>query len=605
MRVEFNWRRALTLVGAWLVGSMTMVPHAARAAAAADLAYRDGYVYTVDAKDSVQQALAIINGRIAYVGTDAGIDAYIGQRTRVVDLHGRMLMPGLVDGHMHPLMGGASLLKCNLQYERLTIEQLQARIQTCLDQTRNREPDGWLEVVNWFQEAMLPAGTVTTHAALDALKTSRPIFVRSSFGHTGLVNGRAIQLAGIGKSTQDPPHGQIGRDSAGVPTGILDDAAQSLVNHLIPPASPKDNVRAVRAALDAARKQGITSFMDAKASAAILAAFATVQQQGQLTARAHFAMLIEPVEGAEPQKVVTRLINLRQRYDQGTVATKPAMTVRNVKLFLDGVISAPALTGAMLEPYWLPVEASANAVWKPSNNRGPEVYFAAPVLEALLVAVSRAGFETHMHADGDRAVREGLDAVAVLRSKLPGRDIRIGIAHDEIVDPADFPRFKQLNVIPVLSFQWEKRAPDTVDNLEKYLGPTRYKLIEPAGFLADAGARIAYGSDWPVDPLNEWLALKVGITRTDIPTAAPEYHERLGEDKGLSRQQALRAITINSSYELHQDTDTGSLEPGKLADLIVLDRNVLTIPADQIADTKVMQTVVGGRIVYSADRGAQ
>jgi predicted amidohydrolase YtcJ len=600
MRGEAKSRRALTVAAAFLVGSAAVMPHTSKAAAPADLAYRNGHVYTVDAEDSVQQALAILNGRIVYVGNDAGVNAYVGPRTHVIDLGGRMLMPGLVDGHMHPLTGGASLLKCNLQYERLTIEQMQAKIQSCLDQTRNREPDGWLEVVNWFQEAMLPAGTVTTHAALDALKTRRPIFVRSSFGHTGLVNGRAIQLAGIGISTQDPPHGQIARDSAGVPTGILDDAAQRLADHLIPPASREDNLRAVEAALDAMRKQGITSFMDAKASEAALAAFATVRQKGELTSRAHFAMLIDPVEAAEPQKVVTRLMNLRHRYDQGAVAAKPAMTVRNAKLFLDGVISAPALTGAMLEPYWLPSDLSANTVWKPSNNRGPAVYFAAPLLKALLVAVSRAGFEAHMHADGDRAVREGLDAVAALRSELPGRDIRIGIAHDEIVDPADFPRFKQLNVIPVLSFQWEKRAPDTVDNLEKYLGPARYKLVEPAGFLANAGARVAYGSDWPVDPLNEWLALKVGITRTDVPAAAAEYLERLGEDTGLSRRQALRAITINSSYELHQDADTGSLEPGKLADLIVLDRNVMEIPVDQIAETHVLQTMVGGHIVYSA-----
>jgi predicted amidohydrolase YtcJ len=600
MRGEAKSRRALTVAAAFLVGSAAVMPHTSKAAAPADLAYRNGHVYTVDAEDSVQQALAILNGRIVYVGNDAGVNAYVGPRTHVIDLGGRMLMPGLVDGHMHPLTGGASLLKCNLQYERLTIEQMQAKIQSCLDQTRNREPDGWLEVVNWFQEAMLPAGTVTTHAALDALKTRRPIFVRSSFGHTGLVNGRAIQLAGIGKSTQDPPHGQIARDSAGVPTGILDDAAQRLADHLIPPASREDNLRAVEAALDAMRKQGITSFMDAKASEAALAAFATVRQKGELTSRAHFAMLIDPVEAAEPQKVVTRLMNLRHRYDQGAVAAEPAMTVRNAKLFLDGVISAPALTGAMLEPYWLPSDQSANTVWKPSSNRGPAVYFAAPLLKALLVAVSRAGFEAHMHADGDRAVREGLDAVAALRSELPGRDIRIGIAHDEIVDPADFPRFKQLNVIPVLSFQWEKRAPDTVDNLEKYLGPARYKLVEPAGFLANAGARVAYGSDWPVDPLNEWLALKVGITRTDVPTAAAEYLERLGEDTGLSRRQALRAITINSSYELHQDADTGSLEPGKLADLIVLDRNVMEIPVDQIAETHVLQTMVGGHIVYSA-----
>ena len=317
---------------------MTLVSHDDAAAASADLAYRNGHVYTVDAKDSVQQALAILDGRIVYVGSDAGLDAYIGPRTQVVDLRGRMVMPGLVDGHMHPMMGGASLLKCNLQYERLTIEQMQARIQACLDQSRDREPDGWLEVVNWFQEAMLPPGTVTTRAALDALKSSRPIFVRSSFGHTGLINSRAIQLAGIGTGTADPPHGHIGRDSAGVPTGLLDDAAQRLADHLIPPALPADNVRSVKAALEAARKQGITSFLDAKAADATLAAFATVAHQGGLTARAHFAVLVEPAEGADPQTVVSRLITLRQRYDQGPVAVRPAMTVRNMKLFLDGVI---------------------------------------------------------------------------------------------------------------------------------------------------------------------------------------------------------------------------------------------------------------------------
>jgi predicted amidohydrolase YtcJ len=601
--LESSLRHTLAVGAAFLVG--VSIVSSAAAAAPADLAYRNGYVYTVDAKDSVQQALAIRHGRIVYVGNDAGISAYIGARTRVVDLSGRMLMPGLVDGHMHPAIAGASLLKCNLQYERLTIEQMQARIQACLDQTRDREPEGWLEVVNWFQEAMLPQGTVTTHAVLDALKTGRPIYVRSSFGHTGLINGRAIQLAGIGQDTQDPAHGRIGRDSAGLPTGILDDAAQRLVDHLIPPESPEDNVRAVMAALEAARRQGITSFLDAKATEAILAAFATVEQEGGLTARAHFAMLVQPTEASDPDKAIARLKKLRQRYDQGPVTLKAAMTVRNMKLFLDGVISAPALSGAMLEPYWLPLDVSPNAGWRPSQNRGPDVYFAAPLLKALLIAASRSGFEAHMHADGDRAVREGLDAVAALRRELPGRDIRVAIAHDEIVNSADFPRFGRLNVIPVLSFQWEKEAPDTVDNLEQYLGPARYKRVEPAGFLAAAGARIAYGSDWPVDPLNEWLAMQVGITRSDLPTTAAEHPGRLGEDKGLSRRQVLRAITLNSSYELHQDAATGSLELGKLADVIVLDRNVMAVPVDQIADTKVIETVVGGQVVYSAENAVK
>jgi predicted amidohydrolase YtcJ len=246
--------------------------------------------------------------------------------------------------------------------------------------------------------------------------------------------------------------------------------------------------------------------------------------------------------------------------------------------------------------------APANPHWEPGPSRGPDVYFPAPILSALLVEAARAGFEPHMHADGDRAVREGLDGIEAMRRQLPDRDTRAAIAHDEIVDPADFPRYRELNAIPVLSFQWEKQAPDTMEGAREYLGPARFKYMEPAGWLAAAGARIAYGSDWPVDPLDEWFALKVGVTRTNAPAAHAKYAGRLSEDKGLSRREVLRAITMNSSYELHQDRETGSLETGKLADLIVLDRNFFEIPVEQIAAIKVLQTVVGGHVEYQSDR---
>ncbi len=198
-------------------------------------------------------------------------------------------------------------------------------------------------------------------------------------------------------------------------------------------------------------------------------------------------------------------------------------------------------------------------------------------------------------------MREGLDGIEALRRKFPHRDIRAAIAHDEIVDPADFPRYRQLNVNPVLSFQWEKPAPDTIDGAQAYLGKSRFKYLEPAGFLAAAGARIAYGSDWPVDPLDEWFALKVGVTRANAPTADPKFRGRLSEDPGLSREAVLRAITLNAAYELHQEQETGSLELGKFADLIVLDQDFFEIPAEQIATIKVLQAVVGGRVVYQAE----
>jgi predicted amidohydrolase YtcJ len=580
-------------------------PIAHGAASDADMVYRHGAVYTVDAHDGKHQALAIRAGRIVYVGTDAGIAAFIGQHTTVVDLRGRMMMPGLVDGHQHPLQGGAALLKCSLNYEQLEIAQMQAKIQDCLDKARALEPDGWLEVVNWFQEGMLPAGTVTNRAVLDALKTRRPIFVMSSFGHTALVNSRGLQLAGITAKTPDPLGGKVGRDSSGNPSGLLEDAAHEAVAKLIPPPTPADNVKAAIAALNALRAQGVTTFLDAAAEPPALEAFATVQRQGLLTARAHFALLITPPQGRDPKLAVARVMALAQRYDQGEIEPSPKLTVRNVKLFLDGVITAPASTGAMLTPYLRLLGAPANPHWAPSSSRGPEVYFPAPILGPLLIEVAAAGFEPHMHADGDRAVREGLDGIGVMRRQFPDRDIRAAIAHDEIVDAADFPRFKQLNATPVLSFQWEKQAPDTMEGAREFLGPARFKYMEPAGFLADAGARIAYGSDWPVDPLDAWFALKVGVTRTNAPQPDHKYAGRLSEDRGLTREEVLRAITMNSSHELHQDQSTGSLEIGKLADLIVLDRNFFDIPADEIADIHVLQTVVGGQVVYQSDKFAQ
>jgi predicted amidohydrolase YtcJ len=566
--------------------------------AAADTVYRHGLIYTVDAHDSMQQALAIRDGRFVYVGDDTGVAPFIGANTTVVDLHGRMLMPGLVDGHMHPLDGGAALMKCNLSYRQLTVPQMQAMIQDCLDATRAKEPDAWLEVVNWFQEGMVPAGVAATRTVLDELKTQRPIIVESSFGHTSLVNSRAIAMAGLTAGTPDPLGGKIAHDASGNPTGLLDDAAQDLVRGTMPAPTAEDDLKAARAALDALRQQGITTFLDAMALPPALVAFSRLQHEGLLTARAHFALLITPPEGRDPVAATARVAALAKQYDGGAIVPKAGITVRNVKLFLDGVISAPALSGAMLQPYFEPVDGHFVA----GKNRGPDVYFPAPILRTLLIDVVGAGLEPHMHADGDRAVHEGLDGIQALRTAYPGKDVRAAIAHDEIVDPADFPRYRQLDAIPVLSFQWEKRASDTVDYAEPYLGPARFKYMEPAGFLAAAGARIAYGSDWPVDPLDEWFALKVGVTRTNAPQAGPKYAGRLSEDVGLSRPAVLRAITLNSSYELHQEALTGSIEVGKLADLIVLDRNVLTIPADDIAHARVLRTVVGGTVVYEDEK---
>jgi predicted amidohydrolase YtcJ len=581
-----------------LVPALGLQPALGWSATPPDTIYFDGYVYTVDAQNSVQQALAVRDGRIVYVGTDTGAKALAGPSTHLVDLHGRMLMPGLVDGHMHPQEGGIQLLKCNLNYERLTVAQFQARIQACLDKSKDHEPDQWLEVVNWFQQDMLPAGVAVTHETLDVLETKRPIAVMSSFGHSVLANKRALQLGHVDASTPDPVGGKVQHDAKGQPTGILEDAAYDRVTNLIPKPTPEENVAAARAALDVLRKQGVTTFLDAAAELADIESFTKVQQAGGLTVRSHFAVPIRPAADLDPDKAVTAVKAIAVKYDQGPEKPAPTITVRNCKLFLDGVITAPAFTGAMLTPYLTNQGTPQAPHWVPGKDRGPAVYFPAPTLAAILLRLGRNGIEPHMHADGDRAVHEGLDAVEALRKEFPESTIRAAIAHDEIVDPADFPRYAKVGAIPVLSFQWEKPASDTIDGARDYLGPERFKYMEPAGYLAAAGARITYGSDWPVDPLDEWFALKVGVTRENDPSAGAKYAGRLGTDTGLTVPVVIRAITANSAYELHVERDVGTLEVGKFADLIVLDRNLLKIPPREIAATKVLLTVVGGRIVY-------
>ena len=592
------------LTAALLVSLASSAPAACAAAAGttpADTIYRNGYVYTVDAKDSVQQALAVRAGRIVYVGDDAGTQAYTGKKTRIIDLQGRMLMPGLIDGHMHPQSGGSRLLNCSLDYENLTVPQFQARIQACLDKDRKSDSKRWMVVVNWFQQGMQPEGIETTAATLDALKTERPIIVRSSFGHSSLLNSRGIALAGIKADTPDPAGGKIVRDAQGKATGLLEDAAQDAAMNLLPPLTVAENLAASKAALAAMRKQGITSFLDAYTDPETMTAFSTLQRQGKLTARGHFAVLIDLDKGATPKSAVAELLKQQKQFDQGATRVAPSMQVRHAKLFMDGVISAPAFTGAMLEPYLVNQGTAQQPHWQPGPHNGPANYFSPEALTATLNELAAARIDPHIHVDGDRAVRASLDAIAALRATPAGALVRPALAHDEIVAPADFARFAQLDVTPVLSLQWGKPAPDTVGALKDYMGAQRYAIVEPQSLLLDAGARIAYGSDWPVDPLDIWFALKVGVTRTAAPDAGKEYAGTLGPQPGMPRAAVLRAATINAAYTLRQEALTGSLEVGKLADMIVLDRNFFRIDAEDIANIRVLQTMVGGKIVYQAE----
>lgn len=577
-----------------------VLPLPALAQPAADTVLTGGQIHLLDAADRVVPALAVRDGRVVYVGADAGAKALVGPGTHVIDLAGGVVMPGLIDGHMHPLAGGLGLLSCTLDYRRLTIPEIQGIIRGCLAKDPGAGDDKWLVVINWFQQETQPLGVETTRALLDALPTKRPILISSSFGHSSLANTRALELAGITAKTPDPAGGQIHHDAAGAPTGLLEDMAQGLVTDKVPPPSEAETQAAARAALAAMARQGITGFLDAVAPPSDIAAFAAVEKQGGLTARAHFAPLIEPKDGPAPDAAIAAIVALRTQYDQGALRPQPTITVRNVKLFMDGVITAPAQTGVMLAPYWTNHGSADHPDWRPGPTTGPAPYFPPAVLAPLIEKIAALGFDPHMHADGDGAVRIALDAVAALRAAHPAYDTRPAIAHDEIVDPADYARYKALNVVPVLSLQWEKRAADTVPGARDQMGPERFARLEPSGFLADAAAPIAYGSDWPVDPLDEWFALKVGVTRRNDPAAGADYVAPL-PGPGLTLAQTVHAITTGAAYELREETVAGSLEPGKFADLILLDHDIFHDAPDTLAKTTVKFTMVGGKVVYTAD----
>jgi hypothetical protein len=572
---------------AGVAAALLLIPSTAPAARPADSVLRGGTIRTFDARLRVVHALAVRDGRIVYAGSARGVRRYIGARTKVRSLHGRTVMPGLNDAHIHVLPGGEQLVTCNLQYAALTVAQFQSAIQKCVNADKGT---GFLLVVNWYRQAMLPAGTDATKETLDALKTDRPIVVNSSDGHSMLVNSKALEAAGITAATPDPPTGRIDRDASGRPTGILEDSAQALVEAKIPPPTAADDEKALAAALKSLAAAGVTAVGDQQPSTAALAAYKALYRKGRLTLRVNAAPNITLAQAhAGAQTAVRRLLGLRRRYETGGLRPRAGIRVRSTgELFQDGVLQAPAHTASLLAPYF---DADGQA----TADAGPAPYWPDATLRDLLVRLVKAGFSPQVHAIGDRAVRATLDDYAAVRRQL-GRRPRLAIAHAELVDPADYGRFKSLDVTPVMSFQWGKPAPDSIEGAKVFMGPERFDRMEPEGRLQDAGARIAFGSDWPVDALNEFFALEVGVTRRN--EAGSGYSGRLNSDPGLSRKESFRAITTHSAYEMGTERRTGSLERGKFADYIVVAKDPMKVPATAISETKVLRTVVGGRTVY-------
>lgn len=501
-----------------------------------------------------------------------------------------------MDGHVHPLTGGALLRSCNLEYRPLTEAQFLARIQACLDAEPTAGPDEFLQVDGWYRQYMQPKGTDPTRDTLDKLKTSRPVIVANRDRHSHLVNSRALEIAGVATETPDPPGGKVVRDPQGRPTGILEDAAVDLVRRRMPERGADDARMNAEAAIHALSAAGVTTLLDAAGSEATLKTYSQLQEAGKLTVRTHVALFIDG-STKNPTEIVSHFRLMRERYDQPAPQRQPALRVHTAKLFLDGVIQAPAQTAGLVEPYWINAGSEDHQRWRPGDHRGA-IYIDPETLQHVVTGLGKAGIDPHIHAIGDRAVKLSLDAVATLRKQVPEPRLRPAIAHAELVEPVDYPRFRHLGVTPVMSYQWSIPGPNSVTGAKNYLGPARFERMEPFDKLSAAGARVAYGSDWPVDRMNYWLALKAAVTRAGDENSIGEFSGRLNNAPGLSRTAALRSITINGAWALHQEKETGSLEVGKLADIIVLRQNFLTVPDAQLADNEVVLTMVGGDVVH-------
>jgi predicted amidohydrolase YtcJ len=542
----------------------------------ANLVLLHGKIHTQDASRSIAQALAIRGGKILAIGADQEVSALIGPGTRTIDLKGRTVLPGLIDAHTHPAEGAQDLGKCNLKDKALSPAQIKARVAACLEQ-HSDESDRWYDVVQ-----VNPSGVTLTLADLDSMLTARPMLLEGSDGHTVWANSAALKAAGINASTQDPAGGRIERDASGRATGTLRDTAAEIVLRAEPRPSLSFETDQLDKAFDGMRALGITSVQDADDDDHFLQLYKRLYDSHRLNMRVRATLGLKRTD-----RPADSLIGAAVRFRSKWAIDPELLRADAVKLFADGVIEYPAQTAALLEPY-------LDARGQPTRNRGP-TYIPQEQLNRIVTAADAAGFTVHIHAIGDRAVRSSLDAFAAARLQNGARDNRDQIAHLEVVDPADFPRFKQLGVIANFQLLWAVWDADYMGKATlPYLGPERSRYIYPARSLRDAGALIAGGSDWDVSSFNPFEAMECAVTRREAKGQEP-----LLPEQSISLQDVVDAYTIHAAYALKQERTTGSLEVGKLADFVVLDKDIFAIDPYELHSTRVLATYLGGREVYA------
>ncbi|WP_371675646.1 amidohydrolase [Streptomyces sp. NBC_01276] len=539
----------------------------------ADLVFTGGPVLTMDPARTRASSLAVKGERITAVGHDA-VRELIGPRTEVVDLAGRLLMPGFQDAHVHAVGGGSELAECDLT-EIVDVAAYLERIRSYAQAHPDRE---WITGGGWSLESF--AGGLPTRQLLDSVVPDRPVLLSNRDHHGAWANTRALERAGLTAATPDPADGRIEREADGFPSGMLQEGATALVSRLVPASTPEDRLAGLLRAQELLHSLGITGWQDAllgtfNGMGDPSEAYLTAARDGSLTARVSGALWWDRERGAEQ---IPELVERRKELTYGR------FRAGSVKIMQDGI--AENFTAALTAPY---LDGCGCA----TANSG--LSFVEPeALRAHVTALDALDFQVHFHALGDRAVREALDAVEAAVAANGRRGNRHHLAHLQVVHPDDLPRFAALGAIANIQPLWAAHEPQMDALTIPFLGPERAAWQYPFGGLLRSGATLAAGSDWPVSSPDPLAGIHVAVNRREPGT--DDERVFLPEQR-IDLLSAIAAYTAGSAHVSGLD-DAGSLLPGHLADLVVLDRDILAAPPEEIADARVERTYVGGELVF-------
>jgi predicted amidohydrolase YtcJ len=537
----------------------------------ADAIITNAKVYTLDVQHPWAQAVAIADSKIAAVGEDAQIEKLRGPGTRVIDAAGHLVLPGFVDCHIHFLDGSLSLGRVNLEGAKDASD-----IQQRLREYAARHPGkDWVLGRGW-NYAMFGLEALPHKKYLDELFPERPVFLEGYDGHTYWANSNALALAGITNETPDPANGAIVRDSkTHEATGALKESAQELVARVVPRPSRNEKLAALRAGIKWANEHGLTRVHSAGGDFEQLDLYDQLRREGQQTLRFYIAYFLNP-PNLRPQDLDT-IESARKKYRDDWIDTNA------VKMMVDGVVESH--TAAMLEPYSDDPSTKGKLFWDPAK-------YTAAVAE-----LDKRGLQLFTHAIGDYGVRTALDAYQRAEEVNQTRDRRPRIEHIETITAADIPRFGQLGVIASMQPLHSYPDADTLDVWARNAGPDRASRAWAWKSISNDGGHLAFGSDWPVVTLNPWEGVQTAVTRQ---TAEGKPDAGFVPEQRLTVEETVRGYTLGAAYAGRREKTEGSIELGKLADLIIVSQNIFAIEPHRLAETKVLTTIVGGRVVYQA-----